>query len=47
MKTDPNSRKETSDNRAGEFPLGHNIYQLRRRKRLTQEALAAQLHVSC
>ena len=47
MKTDPNSRKETSDNRPGEFPLGHNIYQLRRRKRLTQEALAAQLHVSC
>lgn len=39
-------KTQIADN-AAEFPLGRNIFQLRRRKRMTQEALAAQLHVSC
>lgn len=39
-------KTQIADNTA-EFPLGRNIFQLRRRKRMTQEALAAQLHVSC
>ena len=39
-------RTEMQEN-AMEFPLGRNIFQLRKRKRMTQEALAATLHVSC